>query len=843
MIRSRTAVPGRTLTVLLLAAVAAAIAGCDGDSTGPDLTPAAVVVVSGDAQEGTVGAALAEDLVVRVTNAAGDALAGVGVTWSVVSGGGQLVPTAGTTDAAGETRAGWTLGDAVGQQQASAAVGTLASATFTATAEPDVDPSLCGTLSEDLTLADIGEPYVVCTGGLSVLALLSIDPGVQIHAEEGANIRVRTGGALRAVGTEAEPILITGTTLEAGHWGGIWLESDREENELTWVEVAYGGSGSRSNLEVSHGGSVKVTHSIFRDGADYGIVATAAAAAFPEFAANELRNNAIAAMRIHANQMQYMDSASTASGNGEDVIRVTGGTLTDPQTWRRTSFPYLLTGGIGVATDVVVEAGVHMLASEVYSLNIRVQTGGSLHAVGTEDAPIRFIGATETPGSWGGLWFETDHEANELTWVEVAYGGSGDRSNLEVAHSTQVKVTNSVFRDGADYGIRSTSGGATFPVFTNNQFSGNAIAPLLIHANQIRFMDDASTATDNGDDLIHITGGTITEAQAWPRTAIPFVLLNGIDVEADVVVEPGFHMLARERYGLRIRVRSNGSFHAVGASDAPIRFVGEDPTPGTWGGIWMESASEENELTWVEVAHGGSGDRSNLELTLGSRVKITHSIFRDGTDYGIRVGSSGVTLPDFAANEFRGNAIVALEIYAHQIRFMDAASSASGNGKDVIAVRGGTLTVAQTWPRTSFPYLMTLGIGISTDVVVEPGFRMLAAEVHGMNIRVRTDGSFRAVGTPTAPIRFMGEAGTAGEWGGIWIESLADNAIEYAEIAHGGSGDFSNIYLGSGASVSVRNSTLRDSARYGIYVASSTSALNQSDNTFSGNQLGDIRWP
>lgn len=52
------------------------------------LAAAAIAIVSGDGQEGMAGETLAERLVVRVTDADGEGVAGVPVTWSVASGAG-----------------------------------------------------------------------------------------------------------------------------------------------------------------------------------------------------------------------------------------------------------------------------------------------------------------------------------------------------------------------------------------------------------------------------------------------------------------------------------------------------------------------------------------------------------------------------------------------------------------------------------------------------------------------------------------------------------------------------------------------------------------------------------
>ena len=96
----------------LCLALAAALPGCGGDEGPPQ--PAALVVVSGNAQTAPVTAALEAPVVVRVTTKNGRGLEGVAVTWSVAGGGGVVAPLRPATDASGEAQATWTMGTAAG---------------------------------------------------------------------------------------------------------------------------------------------------------------------------------------------------------------------------------------------------------------------------------------------------------------------------------------------------------------------------------------------------------------------------------------------------------------------------------------------------------------------------------------------------------------------------------------------------------------------------------------------------------------------------------------------------------------------------------------------------------
>lgn len=130
------------LAATMLLACSGGDAGPTAPGTGPGTNPPSsaprattLSKVSGDAQSGTAGSALAQPLVVKVTDQNGAALAGVVVSWSITAGGGVVDPASSTTDAGGEARTTLRLGSAAGANAVTASVaGINTPATFTATA-------------------------------------------------------------------------------------------------------------------------------------------------------------------------------------------------------------------------------------------------------------------------------------------------------------------------------------------------------------------------------------------------------------------------------------------------------------------------------------------------------------------------------------------------------------------------------------------------------------------------------------------------------------------------------------------------------------------------------------
>ena len=140
--------PGAVLVVVLASALS-----CSEVTTDVPPTPAGIVVVSGDAQTGTVGQALSEPITVRVVDGADNPLSGVSVTFE--AGAGSLSPGSATTGSDGQATATWTLGTTAGSQSVTVSAGSI-SRTVSATAEAG-SPTTLAVTPDTSTLTAIAE--------------------------------------------------------------------------------------------------------------------------------------------------------------------------------------------------------------------------------------------------------------------------------------------------------------------------------------------------------------------------------------------------------------------------------------------------------------------------------------------------------------------------------------------------------------------------------------------------------------------------------------------------------------------------------------------------------------
>jgi len=503
-------------------------------------------------------------------------------------------------------------------------------------------------------------------------------------------------------------------------------------------------------------------------------------------------------------------------------------------------------GNVTVSAALTIQPGVQIVFSQGARLTIS-SSGGSISAVGTEANPIIFTGEQPAPGFWDGIAIESLNPSNELTYAEVTYAGDGGYAGVYVGSSGTVKLTNSTFSDSATVGVEVVNGG-TLPDFANNTLTANAEGAMLIAPNLIGSLDSASNYSGNAANYVDATNGsTVTDAQTWVNTDnVPF-RLNNTTVNAAVTVEPGADFIFMS--GARLTV-STGSLNAVGTAEQKITFKGEgdSPGPGSWDGINIESNNPNNEFTFTEIAHGGSGGYANVYISSSGRAKLTNSTFSNSSTVGVEVVNGGA-LPDFATNTLTGNTAGAMLIPPELIGSLDSASDYSGNAANYIdASNGSTVSAAQTWVDTGgVPFLLN-NTTVNAAVTVEPGADFIF--MSGARLTLGT-GTLSAVGTETDRITFKGAGDSpgAGTWDGINVTSNSlNNELSYVDVAHGGSGGYANVYISSSGRMKLFNSSFSDSATFGIDVAGGTvepgtvTALKdpaQGNNTFSGNVEGE----
>ena len=356
---------------------------------------------------------------------------------------------------------------------------------------------------------------------------------------------------------------------------------------------------------------------------------------------------------------------------------------------------------------------------------------------------------------------------------------------------------------------------------------------------------------------------TITAPETWGVNVgnCPDYRVTGfLQVDAALTIEPGTHVEFEANAGLWAPAGNGGSIQAVGTASQQIRFDGTDSTPGFWRSISIDEASPLTELTYVTVDGGGGAaiNQADILVSNSGTLKMTHSVVSHSAKTGIYVadGTSQDALHDFAMNVYRDNGDAPLDLPSSALGGLDAGSdynpSATPNARAYINVRRGFLASSDaTWPAANVPYHLQgyTRVQSAHTLTIEPGAD-LEFEASGAYISVEGGSTLVATGTAGSPIRFHGPvAGQQGQWGGLrFLNASYGNTLDHVEVSgggYGGAGQADVLLSGSGETVALGNSTIADSAGWGVYVGAGNTVspadpTTSGGNTFSNNALGDV---
>ncbi len=343
---------------------------------------AAVQKQSGDAQSGTVGAALGQPIVVKVVDGLGVAIAGAAVNWAVVTGGGTLTPS-GVTDAQGVASATWTPGTTAGNASATATAGGI-TATFTATLQAGAAAQVTVVTGNNQTAA-VGTP-------------VGIAPKVRV-ADQFGNIKVGH--------TVTWTVTAGGGTVQASAGSAATSTTDAL-GDATVVSWTLGSVAGANALQAS--AAAGVTATVNATGASAGAPTSIAIfAGDGQTALVSFPTNTRPAVRVtDANNLPVSGQqvVFTPSGSGS----VTGGTVTTNANGVAQVGSWTPGTSAGAATLTAAATGTALQS---------VFNGAAANAA--YDIDVRNIGPAFSPSVAAAF------AAAEALWEQIIYG---DQSNV-----------------------------------------------------------------------------------------------------------------------------------------------------------------------------------------------------------------------------------------------------------------------------------------------------------------------------------------------------------------------------------------------------------------------------
>lgn len=331
----------------------------------------------------------------------------------------------------------------------------------------------------------------------------------------------------------------------------------------------------------------------------------------------------------------------------------------------------------------------------------------------------------------------------------------------------------------------------------------------------------------DGDDATALSG-LISENRTLPDLGLDVdYIVNGtltIDGNALLTVEPGVTiMFTGENDG--VVVNENAGLKMVGTADKPIRFVGpaNNPNNGSWHAIKYLSKRNDNQMEYVQLLRGGSGEASwDGVLQNYGKLSMKHCTI-DGS------ASNGIDMDDGVFTAFEGNTIKNCAWYPiyneSGIKWLKnfGANTYTANGKNYIRVGGGDeLTENLTVINAGIPYYFEGDCGVtgSYTFTIEAGTTFL----FNMDTRFYTNDEpeIRVNGTEANPIIFRGMRNEAGYWHGFWPESTRQsNMMSFCKIYDAGREEGWRggcLYLGSSTRMYLTSCEFGNSGHYGVVI-------------------------
>lgn len=314
---------------------------------------------------------------------------------------------------------------------------------------------------------------------------ITLDAGVHLSFMEDKAVRIgRPGKAtLLANGTAQDPVRFsafdpddTGTK----RWGGIRFDDQNSPlTSLSHCIIEEVESYRQGAVIEVFGSAINMEHCSISGDETIGIDLRFGGN-LTRFAHNDIGAVDSYSLRIPLTTLPIIETNNTFSGGRQ--IWLNAGNITEAETnWPNYGVPYFLKGGYilynseAAGAKLTIEAGVHVRIAATTTFEVGVSSGpGTLIAIGTAAAPIRFTLAEETVTAdqpeWKGFWIRAD--TGSESHLEHAYI-SGCETGIDISGSWDSPegvpaIIRCTFENISQYGI---SNGSANPLVIENTFN------------------------------------------------------------------------------------------------------------------------------------------------------------------------------------------------------------------------------------------------------------------------------------------------------------------------------------------------------------------------------------
>ncbi len=581
-----------------------------------------------------------------------------------------------------------------------------ASSTFTGNSD-DVIGIRGGTVGVDSTWQALDVPYLAA-GHIYVYDSVQ-DPELTLEGGtemlfDGTTFYVGSssyGNLIVDGGTTAVTMTSVESSPSPGDWGGLYIGYYADDaTVIEGLELSYAGGGTSSAgifLYNNQGDSVEITDSSITDNAGNGIYAyyyatptitgsnisdnevygvyTDSYSDFGDaFDGNTVTGNGSHPVVISPRQIDWLESTSSYSGNGDDTILVNSGTISSDSTLRALDVGFQFGGDVSVygtsAPVLTIEDGADLYFDSNAGLFVGNSSYGDLVIDGDLTSGDGVLLSTldgSSPGTWDGIYLGSyTTSTSQLNGFTLEYAGTSSYVGGIYLYYADVSLSDCVIQDNERYGIYdyyassfsmsdctvqgtvATGSGdgdgvyarGTISGWSNNTLTDNDRYPLVIPVDELVELDTSSSYTGNGSDYIFLSTYAATTSGTWHDLGVPYLvgatyvsIYGSSAVPAEITIDGAEIVFPSGSTYLYAGWSGAGDIFATGATFTSAE---SSPAAGDWSGVLLGYYTSGSTIDTSTVSYAGSNTSYPANVSCYyCTVDITDSTVADSLYYGI----------------------------------------------------------------------------------------------------------------------------------------------------------------------------------------------------------------
>jgi hypothetical protein len=321
----------------------------------------------------------------------------------------------------------------------------------------------------------------------------------------------------------------------------------------------------------------------------------------------------------------------------------------------------------------------------------------------------------------------------------------------------------------------------------------------------------ATDATGGAEDPVLISED-IMESRTLENVYIEkdhlfdYLVTKDVKVGANLEIKPGVRIAFEA--GVKMTITANGILIADNKiPETPIIFQGKKSEKGFWGGLLIESTSDQNMLWGVEIKDAGQQGAALKVSSNGSLTVVASKIYHNSKTGIVLLGDA--TFPEFMKNEVFDNTDGPLAIAAKRVSLLSSENIIrDGN----IRVSPGRIDdgIEHIWPNfiSQYDVIDELLVTAKSTWALSDGAHVNMADDRA--IRIIQGSKMVLFGLDGKPVVIEGMSKRKGAWRGIYLDNSQGNSssITKAEIRHAGSNAISGsepatLKIGTNGSIAI----------------------------------------